>query len=203
MHIEFLLEEESCAEALKILLPRIVGDRTSFATHIFQGKRDLLGSLASRLRGYTRWLPQDWRIAVLVDRDRDNCLTLKARLEKAARDAGLATKASVGGGRGFHVLNRIAIEELEAWFFGDVEAIVTAYARIPKTLAEKRGFRDPDAISGGTWEALERVLKKAGYYAAGMPKIEVARMISLHMQIDRNRSPSFRVFCEGLRDLVK
>ena len=203
MHIEFLLEEESCGEALKLLLPRIVGDRTSFATHIFQGKRDLLDSLASRLRGYAKWLPQDWQIAVLVDRDRDDCFKLKARLEKTAKDAGLTTKATVGGRRRFHVLNRIAIEELEAWFFGDVEAMVTAYARVPKTLAEKRGFRDPDAISGGTWEALERVLKKAGYYAAGMPKIEVARTISPHLHVDRNRSPSFRVFCEGLRELVK
>ena len=202
MHIEFLLEEESCGEALRLLLPRIVGDRTSFATHIFQGKKNLLDSLPSRLRAYSKWIPKDSRIAVLVDRDRDDCLKLKAKLEKAAKDAGLTTRAVSGGKRRFQVLNRIAVEELEAWFFGDVEAIATAYPRIPRTLAAKRGFRDPDAIAGGTWEALERILQKAGYYAAGMPKIEVARAISPHLQIDRNRSLSFHVFCRGLRELV-
>ena len=94
MHIEFLLEEESCAEALKLLVPRIVGDQVSFATHTFQGKKDLLNCLKSRLLGYAKWLPEDWRIVVLVDRDRDACLKLKAKLEKAASDAGLATRSS-------------------------------------------------------------------------------------------------------------
>jgi hypothetical protein len=201
MHIEFLLEEESCSETIRSLLPRILGDQTTFVMHIFQGKRDLLDSLPSRLRGYRKWLPRDWRIVVLVDRDRDDCCDLKEMLEKTAKEAGLTTKTFVGSGNQFQVLNRIAIEELEAWFFGDVEAIVTAYPRVPKTLAEKRGFRDPDSIPGGTWEALENVLKKAGYYAAGMPKIEVARTISPHLNIDRNRSKSFCVFCEGLKRL--
>lgn len=203
MHIEFLLEEESSAEALKLLVPRIVGDRVSFVTHPFQGKKDLLDSLLPRLRGYAKWLPEDWRIVVLVDRDHDDCLDLKATLEKTAKEAGLTTKAGRGGKGRFHVLNRIAVEELEAWFFGDVEAITTAYKGVPKTLAQKRGFRDPDAIAGGTWEALERVLQQAGHYAAGMPKIEVARSISRHMRIERNRSPSFHAFCQGLRETLE
>ena len=201
MHIEFLLEEESCAEALKLVVPRIIGSRESFATHVFQGEVDLLNCLPSRLRGYSKWLPADWRIVVLVDRDRDDCLELKEELQRTAQDAGLTTRGR-GGGRGrLQVLNRIAVEELEAWFFGDVEAITAAYARVPKTLAEKRGFRNPDGISG-TWEALERVLKKAGYYAVGMPKIEVARNIGRHLRPDRNRSASFRVLCAGLREIV-
>lgn len=201
MHIEFLVEEESCAEALNLLVPRIIHDRASFATHIFQGKKDLLNCLPIRLRGYAKWLPADWRIVVLVDRDHDDCLRLKAKLNKVAADAGLMTRSNRGTRR-LQVLNRIAVEELEAWFFGDVEAIAAAYPRIPKTLASQRGFRNPDAIAGGTWEALERILKKAGFYAAGMPKIEVARNIGRHLQPDRNRSGSFQCFCQGLRDLV-
>ena len=203
MHIEFLLEEESCAEALKLLAPKIIGNQLSFATHTFQGKKDLLNCLKARLQGYAKWLPEDWRIVVLVDRDRDACLKLKAKLEKTASDAGLATRTNLGRMSRLQVLNRIAIEELEAWFFGDVEAITTAYPGIPKTLAEKRGFRNPDAISGGTWEALERILKQAGYYTAGMPKIEVARNIGQHLLPERNRSASFKAFCDGLRDMVR
>ena len=203
MHIEFLLEEESCAEALKFLTPKIIGNQVSFATHTFQGKNDLLNCLKARLRGYAKWLPEDWRIVVLVDRDHDACLKLKAKLEKAASDAGLATRTSLGRMSRLQVLNRIAVEELEAWFFGDVEAITTAYPGVPMTLAEKRGFRNPDAISGGTWEALERILKQAGYYTAGMPKIEVARSIGRHLLPERNRSASFKAFCEGLREMVQ
>jgi hypothetical protein len=52
---------------------------------------------------------------------------------------------------------------------------------------------------GGTWEALERELKKCGYYQAGMPKIEVARNISEYMNPDRNRSTSFKIFIEGIQ----
>ena len=202
MHIEFLLEEESCAEAIKLLVPKIIGDRPSFDTHIFQGKKDLLNCLPARLRGYAKWLPSDWRIVVLLDRDREACLKLKAKLEKMATDAGLATRTSRGRTNKVQVLNQIAIEELEAWFFGDVEAIVAAYPRIPRTLAERRGFRNPDAIRG-TWESLERILKQAGYYTAGMPKIEVARNIGRYLLPDRNRSLSFQAFCQGLRELVQ
>ena len=202
MHVEFLLEEESCAETLRVVVPRIVGNRVSFATHIFQGKMDLLNSLLSRLRGYARWLPDDWRIVVLVDRDQDDCVELKARLNRAAVDAGLRTRSAAGGEGRFHVLNRIVIEELEAWFFGDVEALTTAYPGVPKTLAKKRAYRNPDAILGGTWEALERVLKQGGYYRAGMPKIEVARNIAQHLQPDRNQSASFKVFRSGLLEVV-
>ena len=50
MHIEFLLEEESCAEAVRLLVPRILGDQVTFNTHTFQGKMDLLNALPNRLR---------------------------------------------------------------------------------------------------------------------------------------------------------
>jgi hypothetical protein len=202
IHIEFFLEEESCAEALKLLAPKIIGNLATFDMHVFQGKSDLLTSLPQRLHGYARWLPADRRIVVLVDRDNDDCLRLKENLEDIARNARLVTRSSCKNKGQFHVLNRIAIEELEAWFFGDVEALATAYPRVPRTLAQKRGFRDSDAIAGGTWEALERVLRNAGYYSTGMPKIEVARNVSVHMVPDRNRSGSFRAFRDALRQMM-
>jgi hypothetical protein len=59
----------------------------------------------------------------------------------------------------------LAIEELEAWFFGDMDAVRALYPRVPETLEQRAGFRDPDAIRGGTWEALERILQRAGYFA--------------------------------------
>ena len=202
MHIEFLVEEESAEVALYNLVPEIIGSAISFDVHVFQGKRDLLNQLPRRLVGYSRWIPETWRIVVLVDEDRQDCHSLKHELDQAARRAGFATRSVVNPNQSFQVLNRVAIEELEAWFFGDVEALRRAYPRIPQHLASRRGYRNPDAIRGGTREALERELKRVGYFSGGMPKIEVARTVSAFMNPDRNGSRSFQVFRDGLRAVV-
>lgn len=113
---------------------------------------------------------------------------------------------SADGGKGkFEVVNRLAIDELEAWFFGDPEALVKAYPRVPSSVGNKAKYRNPDTIAGGTWEALERVLKRAGYYSSGMsgmPKVETARTISKYMIPERNRSKSSQVFREALQELT-
>ena len=107
---------------------------------------------------------------------------------------GLLTKTAADNGQCFQVVNRIAIEELEAWFFGDWSAVEAAYPRVPATLPQKAGFRDPDAVAGGTWEALERVLKKAGYFSTGLRKVELARSVAVHMNPPNNTSRSFQIF---------
>lgn len=201
MHLEVLVEEPSAEIALRILIPKIVGENTTFRIHPFQGKQDLVKNLLGRLRGYRRWLPSDWRVVVLIDEDREDCLTLKSRLENAALDAGLQTKSS-SASQAFQVISRLAIEELEAWYFGDTEAISTAFPRVPQTLANKARYRNPDAITGGTWESLERVLQRAGYYRSGMSKLDVARKISFHMNPTQNRSRSFQVFRDALSELA-
>jgi len=99
------------------------------------------------------------------------------------------------------VLNRIAVEELEAWFFGDIVALAGAFPRVSPTLGQQAAFRDPDGIEGGTWEVLERVLQRAGYFGGGLPKIEVAREVARHMDSTRNTSRSFRHFTQGLASL--
>jgi hypothetical protein len=152
-----------------------------------------MDNLTSRLRGYQKWLPENWRVAIVVDRDDDDCVQLKLRLETSAREAGLSTKTAAGSKR-WQIVNRLAIEELEAWFFGDMDAVRAAFRRVPDTLEKQAAFRDPDAIRGGTWEALERVLQKAGYFKGGYRKIEAAREISQHMVPARNRSHSFTIF---------
>ena len=103
----------------------------------------------------------------------------------------------------FQVLNRIAIEELEAWFFGDVHALNQAYPKVPKTLGVRSRYKDPDSIKGGTWESLERELKKSGYFIGGLRKIEAAKTISAFMEPERNNSKSFQVFRDGLREMVR
>ncbi len=179
------------------MLPR----EATFAIHPHQGKRDLMEHLRSKLRAYSKWIPPEWRIVVLLDRDSDDCHKLKAVLENEARTVGLVTKSARRLHRPFQVLNRIAIEELEAWFFGDVPALCDAYHGVPATLGARAPYRDPDGIKGGTWERLEQVLQRAGYYKAGLPKTEAARAIARCMNPARNRSHSFNVFKSGLESL--
>jgi hypothetical protein len=201
MHLELFVEEPSAEFALRALVPRIGGPDLTFEVYPFQGKANLLANLPSRLRAYARWIPPDWRILVLLDADLQDCRVIKKEMDDIARSAGLRIKADTGEWREAQVLNRIAIEELEAWFLGDVEALCTAYPKVPASLAQKKTYRDPDAIRG-TWETLEMVLQRAGYHAGGLSKIKAAREISIHMDPARNRSRSFQAFRDGLLALV-
>jgi hypothetical protein len=188
------------AEALRILLPRITGE-VSFRVYQHQGKQDLLARLADRLRGYRSWLQNNWRIVVIVDRDDDDCHELKSRLEEIATGALLTTR-SAAAGTPWVVVNRIAIEELEAWYFGDWTAVRSAYPRLPATIPNREPYRRPDEIRGGTWESLERELQKVGYFSGGLRKIEVARAIATHMDPNRNCSPSFCAFRDVLVEMT-
>ncbi len=105
------VEEYSMEATLEQLLPKLLAD-IEFQIIRFQCKDDLLKKAPERLRGYATWLPENWRILVLVDRDDDDCVMLKAVLENMAAAAGLQTKTTAGQDRAFQVVNRIAIEEL-------------------------------------------------------------------------------------------
>ncbi|WP_031595218.1 DUF4276 family protein [Ferrovum myxofaciens] len=200
-HLEILVEEPSMEAFLQSLLPRMLPVHVSFSIYSYQCKDDLLCKLPSRLRGYAGWLPETSLIAVIVDRDDDDCSVLKQKMEKVAEEAGLSTRSNQNNGH-WKVVNRIAIEELEAWYFGDWEAVREAYPRTNATIIRKEGFRDPDSIPGGTWEAFERVLKKSGYFKNGLRKIEVARILGERIDPHLNRSRSFQVFREALLEVI-
>ena len=202
MHIEFLVEDISTEAALTNLLPRLLPPGDTFTIHPHQGKKDLLRRLPGILKGYRQWLPPDYRIVVLIDEDREDCMQLKQDLERFALEAGFATRQTARQGSVYQVLNRIAVEELEAWFFGDTAALAAAYPGVSPTLDRVAAYRDPDAISGGTWEALERVLRRAGHCRCGLLKVETARKVSREMDPVRNRSRSFQAFRNGLMALV-
>lgn len=202
MLIEFLVEEESAEAALSTLVPAIIGDKIPFKIRVFQGKKDLLSRLPERLRAYRRSLPPDTCIVVLLDADQQNCTELKERLGKMARDAGFTTRSSRMQRERFKVVNRLAIEELEAWYFGDIEALCKVYPKLPANLHKKKRYRNPDTIQGGTWETLEKILQRAGYYQNGMPKIEVARLVARYMKPDHNSSRSFQIFRDTLKEIA-
>lgn len=205
-HVEFLVEEPSMEAALRSLLPRLLGG-ISFEIYNHRSKDELLRRLPSRLSGYAKrrsndaWFRDRCRIVVVVDRDGDDCIALKRKIDTLARRAGLALKAD-SRSENWAVLVRIAVEELEAWYFGDWQAVRAAYAGLSPHVPRQAAYRDPDAIAGGTWEAFERIMQRAGHFAGGLRKIEAARNVAERMDPDVNTSRSFQVFRDAVRQLA-
>ena len=203
MRIEFLVEEPSAEEALKHLLPRLIKQRAQWKLINLGSKYKLLKALPQRLAAYRQRIAvgENLRVLVLVDRDNDDCAALKRQLEAMARQSRLATKSAPGIDGRFFVVNRIVIEELESWFIGDPAALRQAFTSLP-SIDERTGiFRAPD--NGGSWEALHRFLKSHGIYKSSYPKIDAARRIAPKLDPQANRSPSFRVFVQGIEALLE
>ena len=195
-HLEILVEERSMREFLEVLLPRLLPVDRTYDIHPFEGKHDLLKKLLPRLRSYKRWLPSDYRLVVMVDQNGGDCKELKRKLEQTAAESGLITRTQAGE-RPWQLVNRIVIEELEAWYFGDWEAVRKAYPRVSASVPNRKPYRDPDGIKG-TWEALERILQHNGYFKTGLRKTEVARNVAVHFDPARNRSHSFKLFLDAI-----
>ena len=195
--LEILVEEPSMEAALREIMPRILQRRAHWKLINMGSKGKVLKALPARLRAYRKRIDngENLKIIVLIDQDKDNCEWLKHRLETIAREAGLITKAAVNGQGDFQVVTRIAIEELEAWFIGDIEALKATFTSL-KSVNFPANFRNPD--NGGTWERLHRFLRHHGIYRNRYPKIEAARKIAKHMEPQRNRSCSFQIFLQGV-----
>ncbi|MBC8085286.1 MAG: DUF4276 family protein, partial [Hymenobacter sp.] len=135
------------------------------------------------------------RIVVLLDAD--GVAEARAiKQQEAATAAGLLTYAQAQEGQRFHVFNALAVQELEAWFLGDREAIMAAYPKV-KTHHFKGTDREPDNPPKPN-EVLWRVLKEAGLFTTGKRKREWAETIAPHLNPTRNTSASFQYFCQGL-----
>jgi hypothetical protein len=198
--LEFLVEEPSMEAVLREMLPAWLG-KIEFEVFPYQGKEDLLSNLPARLKGYSRFLPETWRLVVLVDRDNCDCIVLKKKLEDIAASAGLTTRSTSENGT-YKVANRIVIEELESWYFGDWQAVRQAYPKIDIKWTGKAGYRDPDAIAGGTSEAFERIARSAGYFKGGLRKVEAAREIGSRLKPESNKSRSFQALRIVIDELI-
>ncbi|MCL2853462.1 MAG: DUF4276 family protein [Defluviitaleaceae bacterium] len=98
----------------------------------------------------------------------------------------------------------LAVEEFEAWYLGDLQAIQKAY---PSADMRILGSYINDSVCG-TWELLanaiykggHKVLKNKGWQAVGLQKSIWAKEISPHMNVTNNSSPSFQEMREMLRE---
>lgn len=179
MMIVFLLEERSMKEVLDNILPKILPEGVLFKTIPHEGKSDLQRSIPRKLQA---WNTPDTKFVIVQDQDSADCVQLKKQLLELARPAGRT------------VLVRIACKELEAWYWGDLNAVSQAYQKDLRCYAGKKKYRIPDQIDHPKRE-LQNLLPLH-------QQLDGARRISQYMSIEENTSQSFRCFVDGVKRLA-
>ncbi len=213
MHIEFLVEDSSGEKLLAILLPQLLGQLGTDHTwrlHAYKGigripeglrtvsdpaKRILLDQLPRLLRGYGN-TPGIDAVVVLLDADRRNCKAFLKELRGIADACNPKPNA----------MFRFAIEEMEAWYLGDRKALLKAY---PRAKQDVLGSYKQDSVCG-TWELLadaihvggSAAVKAVGWPLPGQLKYEWAERIGPSMNLEKNNSPSFCKFRDGVRRIT-
>lgn len=213
MHIEILVEDASGKVLLESLLPRIIGrfgEPHTWRIVAYKGighipknlqtsgdpaRRILLDQLPRLLRGLGK-TPGIDAVVVVLDADQRNCVDFLAELKALA----------AGCNPPSNTMFRLAIEEIEAWYFGDSQALADAYPTVKREVLRRY---QQDSVCG-TWERLadavypggSSAVNKAGWPLPGQLKHEWARKIGPLLDPDRNVSPSFGKLRDGLRRLV-
>jgi hypothetical protein len=161
---------------LEGLLPRLMPNG-SFICIPHEGKQDLEKSIPRKLRA---WREPGARFVVVRDNDGGDCHALKQRL------SGLCNGAECRD-----ALIRVACQELEAWYFGEPEAMAQAFgnARL-RDIGTKHRYRNPDAIQQPSKEIVKLIPE--------FQKISGARRMASCLTRNGNRSRSFQVMMEGV-----
>jgi hypothetical protein len=209
-HFVFLTEDISGKRAMDILIPKLLGDEITYKVYSYKGigripsgmrpktdasKRILLDQLPKVLNGYGS-VPNSGTIVVICDLDDKNKADFLFQLEGMLD--GCRHKPE-------KVLFCVAVEEFEAWYLGDLDAIKSAYPKAKDNIL--RNYTN-DSICD-TWELLadaihdggHKNLKKRGWQAIGEEKSVWASKISPYMDVEKNMSPSFIEMRDKLRDV--
>jgi len=177
--IVFLLEERSMKVLLEGLLPRVM-PALRFLCVVHEGKNDLEKNIPRKLR---QWREPGARFVIVRDNDGADCTRLKDTL------VGLVPEE-----RREQTLVRIPCQELEAWYFGDPDALALAFSDPDlRTLGTRARFRDPDRVSEPSSALAE--------LAPAFQTVSGARAMGRLLDPSRNTSRSFHVFLEGVRRL--
>lgn len=181
----FLLEESSAEEMLKGILPKIFPEHEEkyhIITIPFEGKQDLEKQLERKIK---YWQLPDTSFLILRDQDRGDCKLIKKKLLSLVSQTG---KKSV---------IRIACHELESFYLGDLLAVEKAL-ELPglSKNQNKEKYRSPDNLDKPSWELIQLT---NGLYQ----KMAGSRAIAPLLDLENNRSRSFKVLIEGVRRMAE
>ena len=216
MKFHILVEDLSGKAALKILMPKVISNRShevcirnySGIGHVpknLTSSKDikstmLLNDLPRYLKAHGKNYEgneNNYPVIVVCDLDDKEPQKFKQQLLDALNKCNPKPNAH------FY----FAIEEGEAWLLGDVAAIKTAYPNARESIL--KGYTN-DSICG-TWECLAEAvykggvdkLKEEGHQAVGIEKSKWAEKITPHMDVEKNASPSFQYFRDNMRELAR
>ena len=179
----FLLEEPSAEEMLKGILPKILSGDVQPEFKVFEGKQDLEKRL---LRTLKAWRIPHCSFVVMRDQDSGDCHAVKQKLVDLCRQSGRND-----------VLVRVACHELESFYLGDLAAVERGLSLAG--LARKQGkkkYRIPDRLGNPSQELIRLT---SGLYE----KMAGSRAIAPHLNIEHNKSNSFKILLAGIRKLVE
>jgi hypothetical protein len=177
----FLLEEPSAKAMLETLLPRMLDQNISARCIPFEGKQDLEKQLTRKIRAYQN---QEARFIVLRDLDNHpDCLAVKRKLLDLCAESGRAEQCIV----------RIACKELETFYLADLKAVEQAL-QMPGLAKQqqKKKFRTPDNLGSPSSELKNLTTQ---HYE----KVAGSREIGKHLNIENDRSSSFRNLIGAIR----
>ncbi len=148
------------------------------------------------MKGYGKSLVGYGAVVVVVDNDSRICRDFKQELNAVLSQCHPAPQAAFC----------IAIEEIEAWLLGDIDAVIRAYPSAKRNVLDAY---NQDSICN-TWEVLadalclERAagLRRIGYPEIGIRKSEWAEKIAPLVEIDRNNSSSFKYFVRKVKEMA-
>lgn len=196
MHFQYLVEDQSGAALIRILMQKIV-ELYPNATYDCKGFRGiggftrkntiketktgkLLNDLATYLRGFDRSLQSFPSVIIVVlDSDDHDVQQFRSELEAVAMQNMIKID---------HVFC-LAVEEIEAWLLGDRHALLSAY---PHAKMHVLNTYVQDSICG-TWEVLADAVypggtsklsrEHASFIEIGKLKAEWAQNIGIHMDL--------------------
>jgi len=182
MELVLLLEELSAKAFLDEFLPRILPPEIRFRTIPHNGKSDLQKSIPRKLRA---WRNPNARFVVLHDKDSHDCVHLKQKLQDICQAARPDLTPLI----------RIACHELEAWYLGDFDAIESAYPGFnANSVRGAAKYRNVDGLAN----AAEELSKLVPAYQ----KVSGSRELGKSIEVTRNSSHSFRMFVQGIQQMV-
>ncbi len=183
--VEILVEELSMKEFLQIVLPKYLHTpwmlNENYFIRSFEGKNDLQKNIPNKIKVLSNKFQEPVGIVILRDQDNSDCRIIKSNLLRLCKENGNCPR-----------LVRIVCRELEAWYFGEFEAIAKAYPNFKiNNYINKSKYRNPDTINA-SYE-LKRILPD-------FQKVRSAKKNAPYISVENNKSKSFHQTIKGISE---
>jgi hypothetical protein len=187
--LHIFTEEPSAKNVFEAILPKLLPQNVSFRIYPHQGKQDLERALRKSLPHISK-IPGS-KILVTRDQDSTDCIELKNKLDEIIKENCYCD-----------YFIRIVCKELEAWFLGDLNAVHCAYPRLkPEQYQSKADFKNVDKITNPN-KYLLRIIPEYSNRDI-LPKLEASERIAQFLNLDNNRSLSFRHTLRAIKKLTE